>query len=57
MKLFCGLMSALLMRGFRTDCVGLGAIDFWDAVYFLIGLTVFGPAMCDRFGVLSIPVL
>ncbi|MUG91398.1 hypothetical protein F7734_02390 [Scytonema sp. UIC 10036] len=51
------LMSALQMRGFRTGHVRLGAIDFWDAVYFLIGLTVFGLAVCDRFGVLSIPVL
>ncbi|KYC43701.1 hypothetical protein WA1_00595 [Scytonema hofmannii PCC 7110] len=50
------LMSALQMRGFRRGRVQLGAIDFWDAVYFLIGLAVFGLAVCDRFGLLPFSI-
>jgi energy-coupling factor transport system permease protein len=50
------LMSALQMRGFRRGRVQLKAIDFWDAVYFLIGLAVFGLATCERFGVLPFSV-
>lgn len=44
------LMSALEMRGFRRGSPRLGNIDFWDAIYFLIGLTVFVLATGDRFG-------
>lgn len=43
------LMSALEMRGFRKGRSQLGSIDFWDVVYFLIGLVVFGLAIADRF--------
>jgi energy-coupling factor transport system permease protein len=42
-------MSALEMQGFRKGRSQLGSIDFWDVVYFLIGLVVFGLAVADRF--------
>jgi energy-coupling factor transport system permease protein len=44
------LMSALEMRGFRRGSARLGNIDFWDGIYFLIGLSVFVLAIGDRFG-------
>ena len=44
------LMSALEMRGFQRGSARLGNIGFWDAIYFLIGLSVFVLAVCDRFG-------
>jgi hypothetical protein len=40
-------MSALEMREFRRGRSHLGMLDFWDVVYFLIGLVVFGLAVCD----------
>ncbi|WP_026736311.1 energy-coupling factor transporter transmembrane component T family protein [Fischerella sp. PCC 9605] len=47
------LMSALEMRGFlRGRNSGLGKLDLGDVVFLLIGLIVFGLAVCDRFGVL-----
>lgn len=44
------LMSALEMRGFKKGSARLGNIGFWDAIYLLIGLTVFVLAIGDRFG-------
>lgn len=43
------LMSALEMRGFKRGSARLGNINFWDLVYFLIGLAVFVLAIADRF--------